>query len=414
MGRWFDLTQSQVSKLENGKPEQNLDTLRTYAKILKLPPNLLWFDFPGQTRAITTPVPLSANYLAEGAVTRSIWDDSYPISGERSSVESSSGLLSRAARLHGDLAGALAAGFMREASIDEWDLHIARLGEATRYRSPGVLLDDLIARVSEMRGLMLSAGSSERRTRYARILAQLSGLMSLTLLKLNNMAGARDWVRTAELVAAEANDSSLQSWTYAQEAYYHFYAGDLKATIEAAQRAQHTAQVSVGGILAAAVEARAHGLLGRADETVEAVNRAETILERLDSGLLVPSAFGYDLAQLRFHQGNALTHLKATASAHVALDQALELYPEDDYMDRALVNLDRALCMIHDGEDGSAAELAVNVITTLSRSQALGLIAGRANEVLHTLRRDVLSSSPALDLRDAVADLNRQENDVQR
>src|SRR2546423_8609447 len=50
LGRWLGLTQAQVSKLENGKPEQNLETLRRFAKILHLPQHLLWFDFPGQSR----------------------------------------------------------------------------------------------------------------------------------------------------------------------------------------------------------------------------------------------------------------------------------------------------------------------------------------------------------------------------
>lgn len=50
LGRWLGLTQAQVSKLENGPPEENLKTLRNYAKILHLPQSMLWFDFPGQTR----------------------------------------------------------------------------------------------------------------------------------------------------------------------------------------------------------------------------------------------------------------------------------------------------------------------------------------------------------------------------
>lgn len=44
LGRWLGLTQAQVSKLESGMPEQNLETLRNYARILHLPQNLLWFD----------------------------------------------------------------------------------------------------------------------------------------------------------------------------------------------------------------------------------------------------------------------------------------------------------------------------------------------------------------------------------
>ena len=50
LGRWLGLTQAQVSKLENGKPEQNLETLRHYAKVLHLPQHNLWFDLPGQSR----------------------------------------------------------------------------------------------------------------------------------------------------------------------------------------------------------------------------------------------------------------------------------------------------------------------------------------------------------------------------
>jgi DNA-binding XRE family transcriptional regulator len=50
LGRWLGLTQAQVSKVENGKPDQNLQTLRRYAEILHLPQLMLWFDLPGQSR----------------------------------------------------------------------------------------------------------------------------------------------------------------------------------------------------------------------------------------------------------------------------------------------------------------------------------------------------------------------------
>jgi hypothetical protein len=50
LGRWLGLTQAQVSKLENGKPEQNLEPLRHYAMVLHLPQQKLWFDLPGQSR----------------------------------------------------------------------------------------------------------------------------------------------------------------------------------------------------------------------------------------------------------------------------------------------------------------------------------------------------------------------------
>jgi transcriptional regulator with XRE-family HTH domain len=55
LGRWLGLTQAQISKLENGKAEQNLEVLRNYAKILHLPQHLLWFDLPGQSRLRSSP-----------------------------------------------------------------------------------------------------------------------------------------------------------------------------------------------------------------------------------------------------------------------------------------------------------------------------------------------------------------------
>lgn len=67
LGRWLGLTQAQVSKLENGKPEQNLEPLRHYAKTLHLPRHMLWFDFPGQSRLTPTQSPVEAETNA-GAI----------------------------------------------------------------------------------------------------------------------------------------------------------------------------------------------------------------------------------------------------------------------------------------------------------------------------------------------------------
>src|SRR5262245_49217887 len=50
LGRWLGLNQAQVSKIETGKPEQNLKILQAQARLLNLPQHLLWFDFPGRTR----------------------------------------------------------------------------------------------------------------------------------------------------------------------------------------------------------------------------------------------------------------------------------------------------------------------------------------------------------------------------
>jgi tetratricopeptide (TPR) repeat protein len=46
LGGWLGMTQAQVSRIENGPPIRNLDTLAYWARILSIPARLLWFKLP--------------------------------------------------------------------------------------------------------------------------------------------------------------------------------------------------------------------------------------------------------------------------------------------------------------------------------------------------------------------------------
>ncbi|MFD2419746.1 helix-turn-helix domain-containing protein, partial [Amycolatopsis pigmentata] len=51
LASWLGMTQSQLSRIEQGKSStDSLQVLRRWAKVLSIPPELLWFDFPGQKR----------------------------------------------------------------------------------------------------------------------------------------------------------------------------------------------------------------------------------------------------------------------------------------------------------------------------------------------------------------------------
>lgn len=54
LGEWMGLRQPHVSRIENGPPIRDLDTLAYWARVLRIPPNLLWFDLPGSKRHPTT------------------------------------------------------------------------------------------------------------------------------------------------------------------------------------------------------------------------------------------------------------------------------------------------------------------------------------------------------------------------
>jgi predicted kinase/transcriptional regulator with XRE-family HTH domain len=48
VGFWANLTQSQISRYENGSPDRQIDRLIHWARLLGIPQLLLWFDMPGR------------------------------------------------------------------------------------------------------------------------------------------------------------------------------------------------------------------------------------------------------------------------------------------------------------------------------------------------------------------------------
>jgi transcriptional regulator with XRE-family HTH domain len=296
------------------------------------------------------------------------------------------------------------AGSIPQARLDDWEQVALRHGRATRYRPAGMLLVELTADCAELQRLLNLRQPSSSLRRLTRVMAQMAGLMSLTFIKLNQNTASRSWARTARLAADQAGDPATQSWVRAQDAYTAYYSGDLAAAVELGKHAQALAGKTscVGVALAAALEGRAQARLDRRAETYAALSTADAALTRLDDECIIESAFGYNEAQLRFHEGNALTHLHDTDAAQVAQQRALQLYPDQDYMDRALVRLDRAACLTHDGELEAAMDEATHTLTDLTPGQREGIIAMRAGELLAAIPADARMLSPVRDLLDAL------------
>lgn len=276
---------------------------------------------------------------------------------------------------------------MTPASVDDWEQTVYQHGHTTRDRAPAVLLQDLRTDLAELHGALSRCRSSSAIRRLTRITAQMAGLMCLTLIKMDERRAFRGWARTARLAADEAGDPLTYSWVRAQEAYGHYYSGDLTEAIHVAQHAQVLSREvpSTGLVLAAALEARAQAALGRDEETRSALQQAEACLSGLHADTIGTSAFSYNEAQLRFHEGNALTHLHDTSTAWQAQERALSLCPASDYMDRTMTQLDRAHCLAYDGDVTGAVTVLVQATTPLTDQQRHGIVAGRVREVVAVL-----------------------------
>jgi tetratricopeptide (TPR) repeat protein len=298
-------------------------------------------------------------------------------------------------------------GSLSEASIEDWENTAIQYGRTTRYESPDVLIADLTADLSELNDLLSRCRSASAIRRLTIVAAQMAGLMCLTLVKMDDRVAFRRWARTARVAAEEAGDPQTFSWVRAQEAYGHYYSGDYSAAIDIARHAQDVAKgiPCVGAALAAALEARAQACLGpvRQDEAQEALSRAEMILSRLESESIACSAFGYNEAQLQFHAGNVYTNLRNSRLAQAAQERALEIAPENDYTDRALTNLDRAICLAYDGDGFSATSYAISALTGLTTFQRQGIISARASQALNALPGPQKSLPAAQEIKELIA-----------
>jgi tetratricopeptide (TPR) repeat protein len=291
-------------------------------------------------------------------------------------------LTERAAILHAGFAEQLAAGPMTTASLEEWQFTIARHGRATRYRPEQELLTDLLADFSDLRTLLNHRHPPAIRKQLLSACSYLSGLVALTLLKLDDPP-ARDWWRTGRAAATQAEDRTTLAWIYAQESYQLYYGGDWDGAAELAVRAQQLAGglPCVADALAAPLEARVHARAGHRDDAVNALRRAERAMARLAPEDRRPSALGYDEAQLAFHSGNAWTSLRETQQAWDQQERALSLYPEENRTDRTLIMLDRAACLSWDGDAAAGAQLAIDSVLALPVEYRSALILYRARDL---------------------------------
>ena len=94
---------------------------------------------------------------------------------------------------------------------------------------------------------------------------------------------------------------------------------------------------------------------------------------------------GYDVAQLAFHSGSAWTLLHDTDRAWDQQQRALELYPAENRLDRALVALDRAECLTWDGRLAEGVHLAAETVAGLPVEHRSALLLYRARDLVDTV-----------------------------
>jgi transcriptional regulator with XRE-family HTH domain len=311
-------------------------------------------------------------------------------------------LLGDAEALRRVLAGAVDHAAMSEASLDDWEHTVYQYGLAFRYRQPTSLLVDLTNDFAELSRLLERRQAILAPTRLTRVVAQMAGLMCGAFLRLDQHTAARNWARTAKIVAKESGDNKLHAWILGEEAYSHYYDGNLVQAVSLSGQAQHVAnQAPCAGVAhAAAIEARVHALHRRTEETHTALDRVERALAGLDAEARMPSAFGYDEARFAHHASTAYTYLGRTTEAVNAQDRALALYLRTDYFNRPLVMLDRADCFVQVNDVPAAVESAKYALCAFGAEQRTPVVDNRARQILNHIPTKAATLPAVQELRD--------------
>jgi transcriptional regulator with XRE-family HTH domain len=300
---------------------------------------------------------------------------------------------------------------LSETVIEQWERQAVEYGHAYQVTPPAQLLADSVQDFTEIRALLERRQPTDARGRLCRVAAQLAGTAGIALVALGEHREARRWYRLAQIAADETGDRALRAWLFAREAVIPFYFGAPAAALALAERARLLAGSAVCATAAWApsLEARALARMGRHREAQDAMRLAQAAFAKLDTSDTADTAYGYTERQLVWHEGSMWTTIGDTRRAQSSLQRARGLYAPDEHLDRALIAMDEATCLMGVGEISVACRETEQLLLGLPREHLTGIVVNRARDLLAAVPARAALTTPARDLRELVEVSGRPE-----
>ncbi|MCK2240191.1 MULTISPECIES: bacterial transcriptional activator domain-containing protein [unclassified Crossiella] len=369
LGRWLGLTQAQVSKLEMGlRQEENLSTLRNYAKILHLPQDRLWFDLPGTSRLrLPTSSRVSASMPShDGLLIASTGLDT---------VE----LLSRVRRSAVD-----------PATVDALSITVEQLCCDYAHADARELMavsKKWLGKVTELLGNQLTLIQHRDILHNAGMLALLVGCLEYDLGYTPSAEATR---RMAMELGKEAGDPGIAGWAHEMLAWFHLTAGNHRAVIPAAQAGialapSHSVAVQLYG-----QQAKAYARMGMPEQVHEALESGRALLDTLPYPDRPDNHFVVDPDKWDFYAMDAYRIVGHDQLARRNAEEVIRrsLNP-DGYivspMRRAEAELTLAVVAARQGDVDEATSLGIQALQGGRQSRpSLLMVAGEVQEELRT------------------------------
>jgi transcriptional regulator with XRE-family HTH domain len=371
--RWLSVSQTQLSRIENGRSVYDLDRLIQWAKVLRIPPELLWFTLPDEGDDVRRREFLAAgSATAVGVLSTSVAVSAAVNASAQPLHETLSGLRSRADNLLDTQSASLA-------SLDSWEETADYYGFLELTAEPETFLTQVAHDFSRVEGLLSQRQSLRTQKRLYHVMGQFGGLIAIV----SNDVGwnAQPWFGIARRAAAEADDNALAAWALTHQSMTYLWSGDFVKAVQLSQKAQDASRTGAAGCLAAAMEARAQAYLGHQKETLAAVMRSDEIYSRLDPNDTRVNVLGVYEHLLRFFQSNALTVIGETKRAFDVQEQAFQL-DQGNIVDKSLLQMDRAVYFIRSDDQDEGSRIAAHTLSGFPLKSRSELINRRAREIL--------------------------------
>ncbi|WP_154697376.1 helix-turn-helix domain-containing protein [Lentzea guizhouensis] len=282
LARWLNLTQSKLSRIENGPAETNLFWLQNWARTLHLPQHLLWFDLPGQSRL--TP-PVSSGRDAAGLIDA---DTHNQILIANTGIDTA------------ELVQRVRASAIDQPTIDALSITVEQMccdyshADARELMRKG---QAWLRKVTELLGKQLTLPQHREVLHNAGLLALLVGCLEYDL---GDQKAAQATRKMALQLGTESGDASIVGWAHEMLAWFNLTAGNYRAVIPLAQAGIIAAPSQSVAVQLYGQQAKAYARMGMANEVYEVLQRGSELLgdlpypERPDNHFVVdPDKFDF-------------------------------------------------------------------------------------------------------------------------
>lgn len=385
------LVSSRVSRWERDEEQPSAVYRDALCRVYRTGPVDLGLstDYGSTTRAPTPEITpdTSTSTSAGTGVSRAGGDADVwrlPRQREASGVDADGGdvVLRRADTLRRRVDETLSASTLSDATVAYKESVAQQYGRTYKTEPAGRFLRNILADLDDVRVITDRKLPSSHRRDLCAVTARLAGLVSMTMVNLGLYRQAREWVHTARLAADEAEDPHLRAWVATRGAVASLHLGDPHAAAAAAREAEILTRHQPEPItaMAWAILARAAAIMVQPTAARTALHHAEAVFGRTEN-IADNSAYAFTTGQLHFYTSHALTTIGETRAARQAQDDALAAFGPGEHLDPTLVHLDRALCMVTDGDVAVGVDYAATVLLRLPVEYRPTIVIRRARAV---------------------------------